>query len=985
VTTPPDASRRNADALSPERWAQVRALVDEAIALPAEARAVFLNSSCGDDVETRRRVERLVAACDRDTGSWEFLAHSAGELAAPLIAEESMMTNSLARTDGPPAAFCVALADRYRVGAELGRGGMATVFAAEDLRHHRRVAIKVLDPDLGAMLGADRFLAEIRVTANLQHPNLLPLFDSGEAGGLLYYVMPLIEGSTLRARLQRERQLPVDETVRIVCAVAGALDYAHRQGVVHRDLKPENILLHDGQPLVADFGIALAVSNAGGARVTQTGLSLGTPQYMSPEQAMGDRVIDGRSDVYSLAAVAYETLTGEPPHVGATAQAVIGRMLAERAPSARITRRAVPEHVDLALQRALEKLPADRWPTASAFATALSTATVTSPTRKWPSVRQSLPWVAIPLALAAGFWLAPRATTSVLHPVASFTITLPPDLRLTRGTAGQSGSAIRVAIAPNGTLLVLTGTRVGDTGSQLYARPLDGSTGLTPIQGTEGAEQPFFSPDGKWIGFMQGGRLRKVPTGGGVPVTIAELMPYRVNGLSWGEDVIVFGRGFGPLMQLNATGGAPQVVAIPDTIAAEAFVSPQILPDGRTVLATRGIPQGAPSVVAVTLATGDTATVVKNATSGRYVHAASGDVLVYTRGDGAVMAAPFDLRRRQVSDPAVAVASTAGVGASTIAVALDGTFAFQRGVPRHRQLVIRERDGSFTTLIEAGIREYRTARFSPDGKHIVAGVHVGNVDAASDIWTYDLERRTPSQFTFDGASNIPEYTQDGRWISYNSLVRPNDRELRRMRVGGGTPETVLAAPGQQHEGIVTRDGATLVYREINAQTLTDIWAVDLTRPATERLASRRPLAVTAADENGIALSPDDQWLAFTSNASGPRQIFVRSLADSPEGPRQVSPSGGGEPRWDPSGRALYYRNGDTLFSVAIERAPAFRLGRRQVVFTGVFVSDPLGAYDVSRDGRFLLLRDVEPSRAGELTVVLHALDAIGRRSALPLP
>src|SRR5688500_9901268 len=182
-----------------------------------------------------------------------------------------------------------ALEGRYTIDREIGAGGMATVYLARDVRHNRKVALKVLNPELGAVLGASRFLAEIEVTANLQHPNLLPLFDSGEADGLLFYVMPYVEGESLRARLDREKQLPVDETVRIASAVASALDYAHRHGVVHRDLKPENILLHDGQPLVSDFGIALAISNAGGARVTQTGLSLGTPAYMSPEQATGDR------------------------------------------------------------------------------------------------------------------------------------------------------------------------------------------------------------------------------------------------------------------------------------------------------------------------------------------------------------------------------------------------------------------------------------------------------------------------------------------------------------------------------------------------------------------------------------------------------------------------------------------------------------------------------------------------------------------------
>src|ERR1044071_6434770 len=215
------------------------------------------------------------------------------------------------------------------MGREVGGGGMATVYLARDLKHARRVALKLLNPELGAVLGVDRFLAEIKVTANLQHPNLLPLFDSGEADGLLYYVMPFVEGESLRDRLNREKQLPVEQALNLAIAVAGALDYAHRAGVIHRDLKPENILLREGQPLVADFGIALAVSNAGGARVTQTGLSLGTPQYMSPEQATGDRVIDGRTDIYSLAAMTYEMLTGEPPHTGTSAQAIIAKLMTE--------------------------------------------------------------------------------------------------------------------------------------------------------------------------------------------------------------------------------------------------------------------------------------------------------------------------------------------------------------------------------------------------------------------------------------------------------------------------------------------------------------------------------------------------------------------------------------------------------------------------------------------------------------------------------
>src|SRR5207342_3542653 len=248
---------------------------------------------------------------------------------------------------------------------------MATVYLARDIKHDRKVAVKVLDPELGAVLGVERFLAEIKVTANLQHPNLLPLFDSGEAAGQLFYVMPFVDGESLRAKLEREKQLPVDEAIRIAVAVANALEYAHGHGVIHRDLKPENILLQHGQPMVADFGIALAVSNAGGQRVTQTGLSLGTPQYMSPEQATGDRSIDGRSDIYSLGAVLYEMLTGDPPHVASTAQAIIAKVLTDRPRSVRASRAAVPAHVSAAIDRALEKLPADRFATAHEFAEAL--------------------------------------------------------------------------------------------------------------------------------------------------------------------------------------------------------------------------------------------------------------------------------------------------------------------------------------------------------------------------------------------------------------------------------------------------------------------------------------------------------------------------------------------------------------------------------------------------------------------------------------
>ena len=283
----------------------------------------------------------------------------------------------------PAARLASALSDRYRLVRELGQGGMATVYLAEDLKHGRKVAIKVLHPELSAVLGSERFLAEIKVTANLQHPHILGLIDSGEADGLLYYVMPYVAGESLRARLGRDGQLPVDEALRLAREVASALDYAHRQGVVHRDIKPENILLQDGAALVADFGIALAVEEAGGHRMTQTGMSLGTPAYMSPEQAMGERKIGPRSDVYALGAMTYEMLAGEPPFTGPSSQAIVAKVLTEQPPPLRAKRPSVPPAVEAAILTALQKLPADRWGSAKEFGDALAgAATHQTPMRR---------------------------------------------------------------------------------------------------------------------------------------------------------------------------------------------------------------------------------------------------------------------------------------------------------------------------------------------------------------------------------------------------------------------------------------------------------------------------------------------------------------------------------------------------------------------------------------------------------------------------
>ena len=312
-----------------------------------------------------------------------------------------------------------ALADRYRIERELGRGGMAIVYLAHDLKQERQVAVKVVQPELAAVIGAERFLNEIKVTANLQHPHILPLFDSGETDEFLYYVMPYVKGESLRALLDRKKQLPIDRALEITKAVASALGHAHRQGVIHRDIKPENILLaDDGTALVADFGIALAVSEAGSARLTEAGMSLGTPEYMSPEQATGDRQLEPTSDIYSLGAVLYEMLTGEPPYTGKTAQAIIARIMMEQPTSIRLLRETVPEHVEQIVMKALAKIPADRFDSAEAMV--LQLAAVATPSGGITSTETRLPATAprfnfrnpvmlvvgavLALAVALGLW-----------------------------------------------------------------------------------------------------------------------------------------------------------------------------------------------------------------------------------------------------------------------------------------------------------------------------------------------------------------------------------------------------------------------------------------------------------------------------------------------------------------------------------------------------------------------------------------------------
>jgi tRNA A-37 threonylcarbamoyl transferase component Bud32 len=423
------------------------------------------------------------------------------------------------------------LSGRYRIERELGAGGMATVYLAEDLKHKRKVALKVLKPELAAVLGAERFVQEITTTAALQHPHILPLFDSGTADGFLYYVMPFIDGETLRAKLDRETQLGVEEAVKLATAVADALDYAHRHGVIHRDIKPENILLHDGRPMVADFGIALAVSAAAGGRMTETGLSLGTPHYMSPEQATAEKEITGRSDVYSLASVLYEMLAGQPPHLGGSAQQIIMKIITEAPQDVTALRKSVPPNVAAAVAKALEKLPADRFMSATAFAEALANPAFgrSSTAQQGAGVARPYRWAVVGAAIVVGAALggvAVRALASGAAPV----------MNQGRQQLTFNGVAGRPAISPDGDFVAYVETscrhaRLSLCRSSLVLQEVGSTQPRVLLSGALSLQSPRWSHDGMTLvvaGVLDEGRegLFAIPRLTGTPARIGPLGVY---------------------------------------------------------------------------------------------------------------------------------------------------------------------------------------------------------------------------------------------------------------------------------------------------------------------------------------------------------------------------------------------------------------------------------------------------------------------------
>ncbi|MDH4045275.1 MAG: serine/threonine-protein kinase, partial [Gemmatimonadota bacterium] len=805
----------------------------------------------------------------------------------------------------------VSLADRYVIERELGAGGMATVFLAHDVKHNRKVALKVLRPELAAVIGAERFLKEIEVTANLQHPHILPLFDSGEAGSFLYYVMPHIEGQTLRDKLDQEKQLGVEDAVEISRSVASALDYAHRQGVIHRDIKPENILIHDGQALVADFGIALALSHAGGNRLTETGLSIGTPHYMSPEQAMGDRELDARSDIYSLGAMLYEMLAGDPPYTGSTAQAIVAKVITEKAPPVTQHRDTVPPHVAAAITKALNKLPADRFKSAAEFAEALGNIRFTLPATSAetalaasaiPPFRRSAVTIAlvafgvIAAAIAAWGWLrTPPASVVRVH------LGFPP------GQALQPAPTQPFALSPDGSVLAYLGPSADRQPPQIWVRRLS-EIEARPLPGTEGALAPFFSPDGQSLGFFTGapGSLRVVPVGGGPVRTLVtdSVSPW---GGAWGKDGDIYFSGpQGSLWTVTSGGGGLRQVGILDSARGyNEHDFPSLLPDGKTALVagwTSGSLSGA-EIAVVDLATGISSPLFQGVQA-QYVRTGH---IVYATAEGTLMAVPYDVKQRVVTgEPHLlldGIAVDGSSGAGRFVVSESGTLLYLGGDPAagSQVLWIDPTDNDPSAADPSWFANITSLALSPDGRRLA--VSIGE-SAAEHIWIKQLDAGPLTRLTFEGKQNYrPAWTPDGRSVTFVS-DRTGPNQLWAQRADGSAPAQLLREdPRQIDEGFVSKDGRWLVYRTGSGGARTrDIHAVSVAGSDTTPIA----LADSPFDEDSPALSPDGRWLAYVSEESGRRQVYVRPFPDAKRAKWQVSIEMGDAPLWAPNGRRLYF-------------------------------------------------------------------------------
>ena len=864
-------------------------------------------------------------------------------------------------------AFREAIGDRYAVQSVIGSGGMATVFRARDERHRRDVAIKVLDPGLAASIGSERFLHEIVTAANLSHPHILPLHDSGDADGFVYYVMPVVEGESLRERLEREQKLPVPDAIQIACEVADALAYAHERGVLHRDVKPANILLERGHALLADFGIAKALSDRDD-QFTRTGTSLGTPKYMSPEQIGADRPVDGRSDLYSLACVLYEMLAGVPPHTAATTTGLYGAILTqEPAPIERL-RKTTPPHVASALYAALQKEPADRPKGAADFVAALkdpSGAPAGGRTNAKTARRLGARfWGAVVGATAIGLLAWFIGSRRASGPTA-YEIGLPSDASILPELWTQFD------IVPDGSSVVYIGS-TGAGESHLWRRTLQGSESER-LRGSEGAAAVAVSPDGTQVAFMtDDGLLKVVPVSGGDPVTIHE---FRVpRGFRWmSENALLLGDG--QVRFIGAQGDPiashPVFCPLPTLLSERNAVLCGAGP-ARLWAVVHGLSDSTSKVLQPMLPTGG----LGRSLVGEDFRVIDGRFVTFMSPNGELRAASFDPLTLDVGRPTTilrGVRKETGTGAGQYAVSRNGTLVYAEGPHGESGRLMGVALGRRPEPILEEWDVFRRFDISPDESKLAAVVAGVN---AQQLRVYNLQTGSYHVLLEHEFVGEPLWSSDGRRIlvSYGSLMDPTPENWRTRAIppdGGVAPEVLF-------------DGQLIQLLGHHA----DSFVVGLDQQTTFPL---RPVVViidTTQDPptmdsifNGAMfpmVSPNREWMSVLRGG-----LFVAPY-DEPTNLRRVPRPGGdnasgpwGEAQWASSNELVFTECCTTWYRVEIPSDVTSPIGTPEVIHSDRWVNDTPGqSFRLARSGNLYYLQRPEARPITHLQVVPNWLDRL---------
>ena len=809
-------------------------------------------------------------------------------------------------------SLAAALADRYTIEREIGAGGMGTVYLARELKHDRQVALKVLRPEIASHLGVVRFLNEVKVTAKLDHPHILTLIDSGEADEYLWYVQPYVRGESLRAKLDRERQLSVEEAIAIARQIASALNHAHQKGVIHRDIKPANILIHEGEAMVADFGIALAVTEASDSRMTATGIAIGTPQYMSPEQATGERHLDGRSDQYSLAAVLYEMLSGVTPHTALTTQALIAKLLTERPTRVRLVRNTVPPNIDAAVAKALEMTPADRFASCAEFGSALQY----TPSGGFPAAEAPRKSRALLLATVAGVVVLAGAGAALMLRSSGPAVSVGRSEQIT----ADPGLEIQPTISPDGKLLAYAAGSA--TKMRIFVRPAGSQGGRTiPLSDDSNAieTQPRWSPDGTKILYLtRGGAWIAPALGGSSQPLIAPSSTSIVTAALWSPDgaELAFVRG-DSLLGLPVGGGPVRKIAIGTDLHSCTWA-----PTGRWIAC---VSQNSISVLPGPL----------------YGNLAPSGILLFPASGGA----------------AIHIAEPTAYNQSPV-FSHDGKQLFylsNRDGPRDVYLVSLSSSGQprgAPVRLTTGLNG-KTISISSDEKRLAYTVYI----ARANVWSVPIPANPPPGGVTLTAANATAVTRgsqviqgmrtspDRRWIVYDSDLRGHS-DLYRVPTDGGAPEALVSDSIDKFAPDLSPDGTTIVFHSFRSGTR-DIETKTLNGGPVEQVTH------TPAQESYAKWSPDGQAILF-SDQSGPRNaLLVRRGSDGKWSAPEVLAAGAYRPQWSPDGRTISYISAPHDGDPGVVMLLTLGHGPARPLFTG----PPLVGHAVwGPDGRTLFLK-----------------------------